>query len=402
MVASTSELFSAANTITVVDKQLSIVLHPIILDYFIGIVARKENGYKYNFQATFLQNIVLAYATIPHNLVWNIKVDATLALAEEQYQHLLVELEIKDPHEQRMKGTTLKILRMIGDCNVKKLNRYDKEKRGEKDYGLVERIRPAFSSIPDEYSKQSQEWLKNKDSEEAQKIMKTVVGAMEKLCLQICESKEFTDYQKFKEYFNSSIANEFRDAIKPNPNHVVTEGFVWDFRIFLEFIRIYKHYVDNKNVEDKNRPNLGGLGALKSDLFDVIVYSSFWSRVPRTDVPYIKRGFRFVDKWRVDDLADHKMPERIDYTNGVPKDLVGFGHEFIFGMQGFRHSIEAKRSNHAGCGWYWSGIFDCGKHGVVEYEKPPGFAVKSIHQMYESKISKVEPIPSAKANGLNY
>src|SRR5579872_7202857 len=173
MAASASTtLATLDNTRTAVDELLLKVLHPFILEYLIKIVA--ENPYQYNPQLTFLVNITRAYAAcINSNLVWNIQVDKTLTFATKQPPAMLVDdVEIKDHRGRRMRGTTLTILRIVGDCDPREL------KADEKHYGLVHRIQPAFATMPEEYNRQSAAWVQSYEAA-SEETMAPVVTAME-------------------------------------------------------------------------------------------------------------------------------------------------------------------------------------------------------------------------------
>src|SRR5258708_3167623 len=120
MTTSGNHALAAADQ-TAIDTKLLPVLHQLILEFLLeGIVNHYQSNPK--LKVLFIANILAAYPThISYCLLWNIKVDETLELATRYPQSLKVEVEIKDPDKQRMRGTTLKILAMAGDRNPREL-----------------------------------------------------------------------------------------------------------------------------------------------------------------------------------------------------------------------------------------------------------------------------------------
>lgn len=340
------------DTTNAVDTLFPKDLHRLIFEYLID--ERNEKQFKYTYQRalTFVGNIsalYTAYATqISFYLVWNIEVDKTLEFAKTNQECLTIKVEIKDPHGQRLKATPLVALQMAGDRNPREL------KKDEKDYGLVERARPCFSTIPDEYDRQLAEW--SRDSKEASRItMAPFVTAIKILCQQIIDSKEITNPYHFKNYLDLPMAQQFREALKPNPNHIVTAGFLFDVQIFLDFIEIFKMNISNDNVKDKKGPNLGEWDSLKSALFDAIVYPALQARVQRCDLPHFIKGVGYNE--------EKEIPKRIDFSNGVPKclvnpgefskPLVGLGWNFFYNFWGLDRPNEQMYNDQV---WFYGGI----------------------------------------------
>jgi hypothetical protein len=86
--------------------------------------------------------------------LWHIDVDETLKFAKQYPASLLFEVEIKDPHGQRVRGTPLQILAAAGDRNPREL------KADEKDYGLVERLHPCFPKGSSDFEMQLTDWFR--------------------------------------------------------------------------------------------------------------------------------------------------------------------------------------------------------------------------------------------------
>lgn len=286
------------------------------------------NSYKYQSHLTFLGNVAASYATqIAHNLLWHFDVDKTLELAKLNPASLLIQVEIKDPHGQRVRGTPLQIVAAAGDRNPRKM------KRKEKDYGLVERLRPCFLKMPDEYNKQLKEWFeRDLNKEETKKTMAPYVMAIEKLCQEIIDSKEITHDTPFETLLKLPIVEKFRKALTPDPNHVVTSGFLFALEIFLDFFTIWEFNLQDKKLYyDENRPNLGFSEYRKSRLFAAIVYPALQARVQRIDFEILAAGISSVAKDK-----DSIIPTPIDFTNGIPERFNGLGDKFFFGYNGYR------------------------------------------------------------------
>lgn len=96
----------------------------------------------------------------------------------------------------------------------------------------------------------------------------------------------------------------------PDPNHVVTSGFLFDLNIFLDFFHIWEKNIDGAE-ESKMRPNLGPWYGLKSDLFGAIVYSALQKRAQRIDLEIFKRG-----PWAV--IEHRKTPTCINFLVVFP------------------------------------------------------------------------------------
>lgn len=281
------------------------------------------NTYTFQSRLTLLGNITPFYATqIAHNLLWHIDIDQTLELAKVHPESLLIEVEIRDPHGQRIRGTPLQIVAAAGDTNP----RFMKDE--EKDYGLVERLRSCFPENSEDFDKQIAAWfLRDTYKEETQKTMAPYVQAIMTLCRDIIESKEISEDVPFETLLKLPIAVKFRKALIPDPNHVVTSGLLFDLQIFVDFFEIWRANVNNDELEDMNEDekssNLGAANSLKSDLFAAIVYTSLQARVQRVDLEIFKKGIGNV-------IEDDHYPDQIDFSKGIPEDLKGLGDTFFF------------------------------------------------------------------------
>jgi hypothetical protein len=260
---------------------------------------------------------------IAHNLLFHIEIEKTLELVRNNQQCLYIEVEIKDPHGQRVRNHLVGILSSAGDRNTREM------KSDEKPVGLVERVGACFEN-PDDFKVQRLNWEKN--CEEATTItMAPYKQAIKTLCQEIIDSKEIpnvnyddvTDDQ-FEAFLQLSFAQKFRNTLKPKSDHVVTAGFLFDMQIFLDFIEIFKRKVGNNGKANK----LGGWLSLKSDVLDAIVYLALQSRSQRCDHKIFKRGIGHI-------VDNRQSPDSGDYSTVLGcSDLAGFGVTHFFGYYG--------------------------------------------------------------------
>jgi len=284
---------------------------------------------KKDLTTTLFSNVNVLYndqftAQIAHNLLWHINVEETLALAAQNPESLLNVVEIEDPYGQRVRGTPLQIVAAAGDRNTREM------KAEEKNYGLVERLRPCFKNQND-FDNQLAAWFGPGSKEATQKTMAPYVAAIKTLCQEIIESKDISNAIPFEALLDLPIAEKFRKALAPNPKHVVTSGFLFDMQIFLDFFAIFEANVNNDKIEDKARPNLDGWWSPKSDLLDAIVYPALQGRSQRCDIGIFKKG--------VGNVADGQIPDMLDYSKGAPDSLAGLGKSHFFGFYGNKYPL---------------------------------------------------------------
>jgi hypothetical protein len=172
---------------------------------------------------------------------------------------------------------------------------------------------------------------RNSDRQKAtEETMKPYVVAMTNTCQQIIECNEISDNVRWEDVltlaFFLKLDKDFGEALIPNPDHVVRSGFLFSMEIFLHLFETFKANVNNDNVEDKSRPNLGGWWSRKSDALDTIVYPKLQARSSRCDLGIFKTG--------IGNVSEGKIPERLDFTNGLPGSLTGIGSALFFGFFG--------------------------------------------------------------------
>lgn len=324
-------------------------LQATVLEY-LGEYKTDPNTYKYQSRLTLLGNITALYSQqIAHNLLWHIDVNNTLELAKQYPSSLLIPVEIKDPHGQRVRGTPLQIIAAAGDYNTRKM------KPEEKNYGLVERLRPCFPN-PDDFDQQLKQWFEP-DSEKqiTNKLMAPYVSALITLGREIITSQELLTpeppsgmhYSRYPEFFLESLRapsvaklrTKFIEALTPDPNHVVTSGFLFDLQIFIDFEEIWEAFATNSKVGDKERPNLRPFNHKEGTLFAAIAFPALQARVQRIDLEILIHG--------ISSVIDGEIPQSIDFSKGIPKDLNGLGDNFYLNhMKGKRslNEIDSMRA----------------------------------------------------------
>ena len=294
-------------------------IQSIVLDY-LGLegtypYTEKSPQYLYQPRLTLLGNLVPLYAMqIAHNLLWHLDIEETLEFARENPASLLVEIEIKDPHGQRIRGTPLQILAAAGDRNPREL------KVGEKDYGLVEKLRDCFPKGSVDSEKQLTEWFKrDTDKTETRKTMAPYLEEIKTFCQDVIDSKEITDDNPFiASLLELPIVEKFRKALLPDPEHVITSGLLFDLEIFLDFFKVW----------EANIPKLGGdWESIKSDFFATVVYTTLQTRMQRIDFEIFTTGFINV-------MQSYTLPKRLDFSAGISHKLVGLGKDFYFAFNG--------------------------------------------------------------------
>jgi hypothetical protein len=256
------------------------------------------------------------------NLLWHIKIEETLVLARQNPKSLAIPVKIQDPYGQLIEATPLQTVYAAGDRNPPNMN------PEAKPFGLVERLGSCFENSA-HATKQIAEW--KKDSQKAtEETMKPYVVAITNTCQQIIECKEISDNDRWQDVLTLAIFlkldKDFEEALIPNPDHVVRSGFLFSMEIFLHLFETFKANVDNDNVEDKSRPNLGGWWSRKSDALDTIVYPKLQARSSRCDLGIFNKG--------IGNVSEGKIPERLDFTNGLPGSLTGIGSALFFGFFG--------------------------------------------------------------------
>ena len=314
----------------------------------------KKNGnpkYKCSTQS-FLSNMTALYTEhateVAHNLLWHINIDNTLAWLKEHPEYLRMVVKIKDPHGQLVEGTILQIMAAAGERDPCKME------AGEH-YGLVELLRPCFSTMPDEYNRQLNEWSQ-RAKEATEETMAPYVKAIEEWCKKVIDiMKTRKDDKAIDEKVFSTLTEKFREALKPRPDHVVRSGFLFDIGIFLKFFEIWEANIDALGGRWWNTK-----GNSLSNSFAAIIYPALQERAQRIDQEVWVKGTRYV-------VEEGQIPDRIDFSRGVPAVLADLGSTSFFGFDGEKIGFDGKehrlhianrRGGCALCGANWACVCD--------------------------------------------
>ena len=239
------------NTDTTADDVLHHDLKSIVVEYLDNNL-NTPNKYQFNNKLNLFGNIdALNAVEIAHNLVWHIDIEETLQFAYDN-PALRIKVEIKDPYGQRIFGTPLQIVAANNELSGA--------------YGLVERLRPCFQN-PEDFTEQLKEWFREGHRKETEKTMAPYVAAIKTFYGVWMEAKIPNDC----DFLTSQPANDFRQALMPDPKHVVTSGFVFNLHIFHTFFGVWLAYTRDKS---KNSTHTDA----KMRMFDAIVYSSLIGR----------------------------------------------------------------------------------------------------------------------------
>jgi hypothetical protein len=275
---------------------------------------------------TFFSNVNVLYhkttEQIAHNLLFhkNLNRKEIREFLWNNQQYLYIEVEVKSPSGQRVRGNLTGILSSAGARNTREME------PGEEPDGLVEWLSSCFKN-PDDFEAQREAWEKNCKAATAI-TMGPYREAIETLAQEIIDSKNIPNvnyrdvpHDQFETLLlNLPIAQKFRNALKPNPDHVVTSGFLFDMQIFIDFMEIFERRVGGADQEN----TLGGWESHKSDLFDAIVYPALQLRCERSDHMIFKKG--------IDHVVDNKeSPDEGNYSAVFgARNLAGFGVTHCF------------------------------------------------------------------------
>lgn len=223
------------------------------------------------------------------------KADEALTLAKNNPVMLHYPIEAKDPSNRRVKGTLLQIAIAAGDVNIG-----EQELKDEKGQGIAERLSSLM--LKEDVEKQLAAWFPLGWKDINDKRMKRYLNALEQFAKSIIKAK----MPKIKSKIGmsvqdvedaqvkcQSIINRLQEALQPDPNEVVTCGYIFDTKIF---------YLAFKLFESKLR-RFGGWETLKTTLFWVNGFGSLQAIASARDAHVIREGIGYV-------IRNKKFPER--------------------------------------------------------------------------------------------
>lgn len=194
----------------------------------------------------------------------------TLEFIRQNPKILSIPVEIKDIHGQRLRGKPLQILAAAGEFNSTDM------KAEAKPYGLVPLLYDCFPN-PQDFKTQLEEHFKFGYGDITHKRMAHVKNVIEIFINDVVKNSDISNIGpiNFGDLLNSlPIVRQFREAIKPNPNDVVTSGFAWDLKIFIDFIQIF----------EANFKKLGGKSSNKSKFVEAVVWPALQARSSLCDL----------------------------------------------------------------------------------------------------------------------
>lgn len=273
--------------------------------------------------------------TIAMNLLYLIKVEETLTKAGENPKSLTIPVKIQDPHGEWIEGTPPQIIGAAGDRNSRAM------RADEKSYGLVESLRKCFQD-PKNHDKQLDEWFGSGSKEATKNTMVPYIAAMETVFQEVLASKEIENANNFLEAPEFlQIRENFKNKLKPDPDHVVKSGFLFDIKILIDYSAIFDRYLNNRTIRE--------FGRIESAI-ECIIYPLLQWRLPRCDLGFFQRGLFKMESYR--------PPKRPDFSNGTPSDLSQFGLSQFIDQYGRMQTIDEDGYSPFGArGEDWLGMF---------------------------------------------
>lgn len=225
---------------------------------------------------------------------------------------LYCSIEIKDHQGRRVKGTPLQIAAMAGDFNI----------RNKKGSGMVERLRCYLSkeeAIKQLLAKFPPGWEK-----ETEERMKPYLTALNKFIKEIVKAKADT-YLELEAKCESSI-KKFRHSLIPNPNQVITSGYIFDPQILCTAMELVEPF-------EKNTVLSGGWCSNKSAFFWVYGIGSLQACASVCDIQIFKEGIYNV-------INESTLPNRLlNFSDEIPSALFSLGSSCFLNIFGNFQSL---------------------------------------------------------------
>ncbi len=257
------------------------------------IAEKKADSTSVHYSPVFFSANATNTNKIAHNLVYHIDIDNTLKLAKEYPDSLLNEIEIIVPHGYRVRGTVLKILAAAGEF--------------EKNIGLVALLRPCFRNDSDFIQQLSEQFREGWEVETEQR-MAPLVLAIKTSFVELAKTK-LVESNSFDELSQMSFITNLKSAFTPNPEQVVTLGYIYSPQVFSDFFKIWN---DSASA-------LGGLESHHSKAA-FLIYGVLQAHLQRMDLEVYRAGVSRV-------LTHQYLPKRLKFVMGepLPKNLSKLG-----------------------------------------------------------------------------
>ncbi len=195
----------------------------------------KNVNQNYNKNITFFSNIKTSLVTEAVEHVLWARADEAVLLVEKNPTIMDMVIEAKDPVGRRIEGTLLQIAAMTGDVNLWKQS-------NEQDNGMVERLIVAGKLSNEEIVKQLTPIFSFNAMRKNEKRNSSILTALKEFTeglikMDEIEKETFEGFQKRCK----PLIDTFRKSLKPNPNKVMTSGYIFDIQILSQALRWYKN-----------------------------------------------------------------------------------------------------------------------------------------------------------------
>ncbi len=287
---------------------------------------------KYNKNISFFSNLKAIAADqaleVADHILWG-RADEAVKLIEINPSILFYCVEATDPVGRRVKGNLLQIAAMAGDVNLKPAS----SSSSQPNDGLVERLAEAANLSKNEvvkqlapiFSKEAMQENKNRNN----RILTAIKDFGKGLLAAVDDAQgTFTDFQMRYQY----LIDNFRNALKPNPDEIITSGYIFDPNIICDALRWCKTHLNTHH--DDFFMNLDN----KILMFWINCIGSLQSVLSARDAQAACAGMsRYIDDGRTPprtDLVDFYNPvtqlgidSKLNYLTGEMSSLLIDGED---------------------------------------------------------------------------
>jgi hypothetical protein len=277
--------------------------------------------------------MISAAHRVAHHLAHRINEEETLAFMQRNpnlLQSFQVPIQIKDPHGRLIKrNSIIGILVALDEFCVIATTPETKP------YDLISIIFSWFDNAKNPRSchvkKQLQEQLAENCSSRHTDASKQrrdhylqEIEIFIKKIIQCGDISNDSNEVPFEKLLELPLVQDFiENAFRPIPNDNGEFGIVWDlWQLNLDYISLLKTYINNDNVPDKSRPNLGDGLSRKADVVNIAVRMAFQRSSQFCHLEVYSQG--------VNNVSEGKPPPRLDCTDGLPGFLDGIAVNFFF------------------------------------------------------------------------
>jgi hypothetical protein len=259
--------------------------------------SNKKLEYQYHHTSFFSKHLALQLRQAADAVLKGdqASVDYVIKLVNEKRVPLTLSTKGQNAREQWVEGTLLQIAAMAGDVNLRK------KTAKEKDHGLVELLAEAGKLSQEEVANQIHAVLFTEEAQQKNKERKQlVIDALVAFANNIIAANLPASWNTIEEFKAAQAKSQpyidtFRKALLPDPNEVITSGYIFDPDIL---VKTAEWFENKENIE-----RLGGWWSLKSDLFWVNGFGSLQGATSARDAQVIREGIGNV-------VDDKNLPPR--------------------------------------------------------------------------------------------